>query len=284
MSCLIKKSGLDYPPLLQAISDPPDTLYYKGKLTPGVFDNCLAVVGTRSSSSYGEKAVKKILRELSSEITVVSGFMTGIDAVAHRCAIDRGLKTVAVMPCGVSQIFPWENRHLYNSILESGNLLVSEYSDDTTPKKWTFVRRNRLVAGIARCVLVVEAALKSGSLQTAGFAKTYSRKLCAVPGSIFSELSAGPHKIIVEGGEFIENGDQINKLMGFEHLSCSGTRPESSEDAVTTQVLNLLKASGWNLEELLTATELNKCQLNTILVQLELEDKVVSRFGRYYAC
>ena len=144
-----------YPGLLGKIPDSPKKLYYKGGWNQSIFENCLAVVGSRRMTSYGKLACQKIVQEIaSSGITVVSGFMYGIDATAHRAALEGGGRTIAVMPCGVNIIHPAYQEKLYNDILEKQGLIISEFEKDFPPANWTYPKRNRIVAGLSRAVLI----------------------------------------------------------------------------------------------------------------------------------
>ena len=179
-----------YPSLLKQISDPPKQLYYKGEWQDDIFENCLAVVGSRRMTTYGKQIAERLVSEIASrEITIVSGFMYGIDATSHKAAVDIGGKTIAVMPCGIELVHPEYQVKLYDEILENKGLIISEYNGNLLPTNWTYPRRNRLVAGLSKAVMVVEAGEKSGSLITANFARKFKRKIFAVPGPLTSILS-----------------------------------------------------------------------------------------------
>ncbi|MFC1700495.1 DNA-processing protein DprA [Patescibacteria group bacterium] len=199
-----------YPTLLRKIPDPPKALYYKGSLDPEIFDTCLAVVGSRRVSSYGKKAIKHIFSTLSKNITIVSGFMRGVDAEAHKEALRLGLKTIAVMPCGIDQVYPESQEDLYEEIVNSC-LILSEYKGSLEPKPWTHPKRNRIVAGLSWATLVIESKLDSGSLITANLAHSYGRSVFVVPGSIFDENSEGNIYINNAYAKGIRSGLQINK-------------------------------------------------------------------------
>jgi DNA processing protein len=183
-----------YPDLLKKSCRPPEKIFVRGnrEMFKETFRACLSVVGSRKMTSYGKRATQKFVRTLAGRgITIVSGFMYGIDAEAHRAAIDAGGKTVAVMPCGIERICPAYQKELYYEILNSGGYILSEYEGDKSPRNWTFPQRNRIVAGLSQALLVVEAGGKSGTLITAKYARKGNRKIFAVPGSIFSANSKG---------------------------------------------------------------------------------------------
>ena len=164
----------------------PKKLYYKGNWPAlsevegggNIFKNCLAVVGSRHLTSYGRRATEQIVTEIAAAgITIVSGFMFGGDEAAHSSAVRCGGRTIAVMPCGIDVIFPPQNKKLYEEILENNGLIISEYEGNFKPVNYSFVQRDRLVAGLAKAVFVTEAALGSGSLITANYAKKFGRKI-----------------------------------------------------------------------------------------------------------
>src|SRR3989344_5079370 len=177
---VITKEDSKFPELLKQIPDAPKQLYYKGEWNEDLFDNCLAVVGSRRMTQYGKRVTEQIVGEVAGAgVTIVSGFMYGVDATAHKAALAFGGKTIAVMPCGIERIHPEHQKDLYEKILGTGpakspdgdrgasGLVVSEWNGDSMPQLWTYPRRNRIVAGLSKATLVVEAGLDSGSLNTA---------------------------------------------------------------------------------------------------------------------
>lgn len=189
----IKSRDAGFPKRLSKIKNPVKKLYYRGDWNVGLLDECLAVVGSRRNTKYGQQVIKMLIPGIVSEkITIVSGFMYGIDSLAHLETIDCGGKTIAVLGSGLDILYPTRNDDLYQKILESGGLVMSEYSPDTKPGLWTFPQRNRIVVGLSGLgVLVIEAGLGSGSLVTARIAKEEKRKVYCVPGPINSKVSAG---------------------------------------------------------------------------------------------
>ena len=162
---LLKPNQEDYPSLLSKIDKPPDPLYCLGNLDSRIFKNCLAVVGSRKISDYGQQVVEKLLPEVvEADVTIVSGFMHGIDEMAHRVCLENRGKTIAVLGCGIDLIRPTILRDLHQKILDGGGLIVSELEGEHPPFRWTFVRRNRIISGLSQATLVVEAGEESGSL------------------------------------------------------------------------------------------------------------------------
>ncbi len=204
MKNIVELKDKRYPALLKKINDAPKKLYYKGEWHDDIFKNCLAVVGSRRLTSYGRKMTEQLVSEIAARgITIVSGFMYGGDEAAHRATVEAGGRTIAVMPCGINVIHPEYQEDLYNKILENKGLIISEFEGDFPPDVWTYPRRNRIVAGLSKAVLIVEAGLNSGTLITAGYAKSFGRKIFAVPGPLTSEVSKGTARLIKEGAEIV---------------------------------------------------------------------------------
>jgi len=208
----------EYPKLLKEIKGGPKQLYYKGDWPASGWENCLAVVGSRRMTSYGKRAIEQIVAKIAAlGITIVSGFMYGVDAACHRAALDVGGKTIAVMPCGINIIHPEYQTKLYNDILENNGLIISEFENDLPPALWTYPKRNRIVAGLSKATLVIEAALTSGSLITAKYAKEYNRKLFVVPGPITSLNSEGINQLIKEGASIATKAEDVLQEYGLRN-------------------------------------------------------------------
>ncbi len=192
---------------LTDLSNPPRQLYYAGTWRPEIFDSCVAIVGARRMTDYGRRVIEKIVPRLVFEKkTIVSGFMYGVDQYAHRVCIENGGKTIAVLGWGIKNPLEGSDKKLAASIISSGGLLLSEW-EDQKPTLWTFPVRNRIVAALSEDIIVVEAAVKSGSLITANIARKLKRRLWAVPGPITSRLSGGTNMLIAEGYAKMWQGD-----------------------------------------------------------------------------
>ncbi len=201
-------SDQEYPKALFNIYDPPAVIYKKG-LAFSSFKNCVAVVGTRKPTFYGQQITETLVRGLvESGITIVSGLAAGIDTCAHRAALKYGGTTIAVLPGGFEHIYPYFNRSLSVQIAESG-CLVSEFHPMRRFEKWDFPRRNRIISGFSLGVVVIEGASDSGSLITAGCAVEQNREVFAVPGQVFSCMSAGPNRLIKQGAKLVQTVDDI---------------------------------------------------------------------------
>ena len=188
----------EYPVELMDLEDPPEQLYIRGTFNSSIFASSLAVVGSREMTTYGAALVEKFVTALSSQdIPVISGFMYGVDTKVHHTALKAGGITIAVLAHGLDYLYPRENGELYYKIMENGGCLISEYLNDFKPERWTFPKRNRIVAALAKKgTLVIEAAEQSGSLITAAYADALNRPLYAAPGSVFSKTSKGTNQLI----------------------------------------------------------------------------------------
>lgn len=197
-----------YPEKLKNIYAPPITLFAKGDINL-LQGKSLAVVGCRNPSDYGLKVSKELVRDISRNgFTIISGMARGIDAVAHKAAIESNGKTIAVLGCGVDVVYPRENMDLYVSILKKG-LIISEYIVGTEPKAENFPLRNRIISGLSDGVLVVEARKQSGTMITTDFALEQGRELYVVPGNINSITSEGTNNLIKEGAKVVTCADDI---------------------------------------------------------------------------
>ena len=188
----------DFPKHLKNVSPRIKQLYFRGTWDRDIFDNCVAVVGSRKISRYGTETIEKVIPELvMNKMTIVSGFMYGVDSIAHWECIKNGGRTIAVLGGGLDYLYPKNNNDLYEQILSSGGLVISEYESKIIPALWTFPQRNRIVAGLSyRGIFIVEAGLKSGSLITADWARKMKRKCFALPGQINCRNSEGTNWLI----------------------------------------------------------------------------------------
>jgi DNA processing protein len=215
--CFLTPADSDYPRLLLEIPDPPSVLYYRGHLSV-LRDldrgHAIAVVGTREPSDYGRRWTRKLSSTLAHQgFIILSGLADGIDAEAHRSCLEANGKTVAVLGTGVDVVYPWTNRRLYSQLLETG-LVLSEYPAGTQPDRTHFPRRNRIVAGLSRAVLVIEAPDRSGALITANLANDYGRDVYALPGSLDNPKSYGCLELINKGAHLILSDKELLKTLG----------------------------------------------------------------------
>ena len=243
----IYKEDDRYPRLLAQIADPPAVLYCRGNLE--LLDSfCVAVVGTRKASDYGHQACRDITGHLaSSGITIVSGLATGIDTAAHRTALDVSGATIAVFGTGIADvdIFPRGNVGLAHEIIDVGGLIVSEYPAGTGGQPWMFPRRNRIISGLSRGVLVIEADKDSGSLITAKSALDQNRDVFAVPGSIYWPRSVGTNWLIQQGARPVVSAIDILQSYQLRQVPLpSDSAGVSTQDPVQEKILAILKSDG----------------------------------------
>ncbi|WP_374245484.1 DNA-processing protein DprA [Zoogloea sp.] len=263
-----------YPPGLLEIPDPPVLLYVKGD--PALLSReSIAVVGARSATPQGEANAEAFATELSrGGLGIVSGLALGIDAAAHRGGLAGPGGTVAVIGTGADRIYPARNADLARRIAEAG-AIVSEYPLGTPPVAHNFPRRNRLIAGLAKGVLVVEAALKSGSLITARLATDCGREVFAIPGSIHSPVARGCHRLIRDGAKLVESAQDI-----LEELRLDACRtpvpaaPAPADDAGDASIITHLGHDPVDMDTLVQRTSLTPEALYAILLTLELEGRV----------
>ena len=207
-----------YPARLHELGDAPAVLYGAGsqsRLAELLEEPAVAIVGARRASAYGLEVARQLGRGLSAaRVTVVSGLALGIDAASHRGALDGGGHTLAVLACGAERAYPRTNRALYDRIVSSG-VVLAELPPGSPPRKWTFPARNRIMAGLARLTVVVEAAERSGSLITAHFAEDLNREVGAVPGRVTARMAAGSNRLLYDGAHFIRDAaDALDVLFG----------------------------------------------------------------------
>jgi DNA processing protein len=266
----LSRSARAFPPLLRAIHDPPAGLFLRGEAEPPVLSRpAVAIVGARACSGYGASVGRSLGRELAAAgLVVVSGLARGIDAEAHRGALEANGTTVAVLGCGIDRDYPAAHAELARRVADAG-LIVSEYAPGVEPAAWRFPARNRIVAGLCAATVVVEARERSGALITADLALDEGREVFAVPGEITSSLSAGTNALLKLGAA---------PLIGVvDVLASFGIEPESAP-AASSPLLELLPASA---DELVRKTGLAADEIARALVELELAGRVAVHDGVY---
>jgi DNA processing protein len=273
----------EYPELLRKIFDPPPGLYVLGKMPPadGI---AVAVVGSRRPTAYGVAVAEKIAGDLArSGIIVVSGLARGIDSSAHRGALSAGGLTVAVLGCGVDVVYPRENQRLWQEIVNSG-AVVSEFPPGTAPQPWHFPVRNRIISGLSKATVVVEAGEKSGALITADLALEQGREVLAVPGSIASAMSRGPNRLIKNGARLVEGVEDILEEIGVGSLfrADAGRTPLPVLTPEEEKVYQLLSLEPLHLDELINRSLLTPQEVLTGLMYLEIKGLARQLPGKFY--
>lgn len=271
-----------YPKALKEIPDPPPVLYVLGEL--GEKDElAIAIVGTRRCTSYGRVVAERLARELAAVgVTVVSGLAPGIDTAAHRGALSAG-RTIAVLGTGLGRPYPAGSESLIRRIAASG-AVVSEFPFEQGGTQWTFPRRNRIIAGLALGVVVVEAPARSGALITVDRALEQGKEVLAVPGPITSEASVGTNRLIQEGAKLVTCLEDVLEELPLRPMEpvARGSEPAADLDGDARTVYDLLGLEPLGLSELVERTGLPHSRLSQILVELELSGLVREVTGRRY--
>ncbi len=262
-----------YPPLLKNIYQPPPLLYYQGNLKSELYHLPLAVVGSRRPSPYGQMAVNRLVKDLAqNNLTIVSGLAFGIDALAHQAALAVSGKTIAVLGSGLDRpsLYPAANRCLADKIVAQGGALISEFPPKTSANKFNFPRRNRLISGISLGVLVIEAAAKSGSLITAHYGLEQNREVMAVPGNIFSPVSAGANHLLKLGAKPITKTEDVYEVLELE-TGGSQTSSRQELNAEEIKILNALNSEAKHLDELSNLLKLDIGVITSTLTLMEIK-------------
>jgi len=277
----ITPDSREWPELLNQLKDPPKQLYYRGTWDAALFEKSLAVVGSRRMTGYGQRVLEMLIPSLVAEgVTIISGFMYGVDTKAHQECLDCGGKTVAVLGGGLDVLYPPENEKLYEQIVGAHCLIISEYPPDQQPQLWTFPRRNRIVAGLSSLgVLIIEAGEKSGSLITAELARKLKKPVFAVPGPITSSACAGTNKLIKEGrAKMVLNTGDIVSSQGLPLR----TQEEALKNPAESNILDLLAAEPLTTDEIAHKLSLNIIEISQILTIMAIKNTIEEENGKYY--
>ena len=272
----------DYPVNLRNIAQPPPVLYVRGQLIPAD-EWAVALVGTRRASAYGREVARELAAALAANgVTVVSGLARGIDIVAHRAALEAGGRTVAVLGSGLDQIYPAEHQSAAADMAKAG-AVVTDYALGTLPDSANFPPRNRIISGLAKGVVVVEADEKSGALITAGFAAEQGRDVFAVPGSIRQPTCRGTNKLIQQGAKVVLSAtdilEELNLAMVAEHQQVRAALPA---DETEMRVLACLTGDPVHVDDLGIQLSLPIAQVSSALALMELKGLVRQVGGMNY--
>ena len=274
-----------YPERLKEIKDPPEKLYFKGEWDEDIFRNCLAVVGSRRISSYGKIITNNLVTQIAAAgVTIVSGFMFGVDAYSHRAAVEAGKRTIAVMPCGIDMIHPAYQKDLYEEILKNNGLIISELEGNCPPAAWTYPKRNRIVAGLSQATLVIEAAEKSGTLITAKLTNENNRKLFAVPGPLTSKNSIGTAKLIKDGAEIVTSAEDILKFFNVNNFNKqkAGNASYKKLDNIEQRIFEQLNHEPLEVDSLARILNISVSELGKTLSLMEIKGILFKERGKYH--
>ncbi len=273
----------EYPELLREIPAAPPLIFLRGQLKP-IDRWAVAVVGTRRLTAYGRQVTRDLVAGLVvNGITVVSGLARGIDAVAHRTALEDGGRTIAVMASGIDKVYPPEHRDLAREIVAGRGAIISDYPFGAEPESSHFPARNRLISGLSLGVIVIEAGERSGALITARFALEQNREVFAVPGNIHSPVSVGTNRLIQQGGKLVMRVEDIleelNLRMAAEQAVAQVVLPETAEEAA---LISQLSSQPIHVDELGRLTGMPMSLISSTLTMMELKGMIQQVGGMNY--
>ena len=270
-----------YPPYLKQIAQPPPVLYCLGAFSEA--DNlAMAIVGTRNITSYGKQLCHDTATYLAGHgVTIVSGLARGVDAIAHRAALEIGGRTVAVLGSGVDVIYPPEHRKLAEAIIKSG-VVISDYPPGTKPEGINFPPRNRIISGLSRGTIVIEAGERSGALITAKFAVEQGRDVFAVPGSVLSAMSKGTNNLIGEGAIPMTNPADVISHLGLEKQKIQVQEKMPELSPVENRIYQALGSGTVHVDELCAKLDMPIEKLNATITMMQLKGLVVQENNQEY--
>lgn len=276
----------NYPYMLRQIPNPPMTLYYKGDLFSCNLERTVAFVGSRRASFGGKEGVNRIISDLrNTDLCIVSGLATGIDAVSHKSAIENNLKTIGVIASGLDHIYPSGNKALYEQIENGCGAVVTEYYPTFEPMQFRFPQRNRIVTGLSYGTVVGEAAIKSGALISANLTLEQGRELMCIPGAINNVNTEGIYKLLKDGATMVTKGEDILNALGWElpkpeKRIISGETNNIPEKYLS--IFNSVSVEPKSFDELQTETGLNTEDLLMRLTEMELQGLIEQSEGDKY--
>lgn len=276
--------GKHIPEQLRSIPDAPKTLFYRGKSLDDLLKRpVIAIVGSRKVDQYGIYATKLLSGDLARNgALIVSGLALGVDAIAHTSALENGGESLAVLACGIDNIYPRSNIQLGRRLLEHGGI-VSEHNADYSPRQYDFLIRNRLISGLSQAVIVTQAAARSGSLNTARHALEQGRAVMAVPGPITNPLCEGPNNLLKMGAVPVTSADDVFKALNIYVEPASEKDYDLLAENENERTLIMLLQDGLtDAEELIARSGLNAQQFNLHLTMLEIRGVVVPLGGNHW--
>jgi DNA processing protein len=280
---LVIRGSADFPGALENIPDPPFLLYLRGQLSPAD-ENAVGVVGSRHCTSYGRKVAERLAAELArAGYTIISGLARGIDGMAHRAALKAGGRTLAVLAGGLSKIYPPEHADLAREVEQSG-ALITEAAMAMEPMAGMFPARNRLISGLARGVVIIEAAERSGALITASHAAEQGRPVFAVPGPVDSPLSAGVHQLVRKGAILIRGVEDIlEELQGVRPAVAPACRqPPPALDELQLRIWQALADQPQHIDLLVHHLQASVAEVSKNLLLLEMKKLIRRLPGSQY--
>ena len=274
-----------YPGRLRRIADPPTLLYVRGEVRPD--EPVVAIVGSRRATSTGRLVAERLAAGLAQRgVAVVSGLARGIDAVAHRAALDAGGRTIAVLGCGADLVYPPEHAELLAAITRAG-CVMTELPPGTPPLAHHFPRRNRIIAGLALGVVVVEGDERSGALSTAASALNEGREVMATPGSVLNPLTRAPHALLRQGATLVETAEDVLDAVGLPSVpgagrAGEGMRPLEHLEGTAALVWQAVGNEPAHIDEVVDAAGLPAAEVAALLIELELRGLVRPLPGKHF--
>ncbi len=274
----------DYPYMLSQISNPPMTIFYKGDLSTCNLDRTVAFVGSRRASLNGKDGVKRVISDLrNTDVCIVSGLASGIDAISHESAINNNLMTIGVIASGFDYTYPESNKYLYEKIEQEAGAVISEYYPTFQPLKFRFPQRNRIVTGLSFGTVVGEAALKSGALISANLTLEQGRELMCIPGAINNVNTEGIYKLIKDGASIVTSGDDILNALGWEIKKAQPKNETNlSLNPQEKIIFDIIGVEPKGFDEIQAETKLETDELLSLLTMMEIKSLVEHIDGDRY--
>lgn len=264
---------------LRDISEMPYILFYKGNIDT-IFNKSVGIVGSRNCSKYGIAVTKLLTNELiTNNITLISGGARGIDSIAHKKALECNGKNICVLGCGIDVAYPRENSDMFNKISQNG-VVLSEFLPGTMPDKYNFPRRNRIISGLSNCLIVVEAAKKSGALITARYSLENGKTVFVVPGSYLYSGALGSNKLIQDGAQVLTEFQDIKDELSLNKVTIEETINNISQDKIS--ILNVINDSPIHVDEIVRKVRMDAGALYALLFEMQMKDEIICLPGNYY--
>ena len=285
MSALIEFTSSAYPERLRDIDNPPSRLYVEGNVEI-LNDIGIAVIGSRTNTQYGEKMCKRFVKNLVAyNINIISGLAFGIDCIAHKQCLKNSGKTIAVLPSGLGNIYPYEHIGLVKQIVANGGAVISEYENNIKADSKKFLERNRIVAGLGIGTLVIEAGQRSGTTVTARYTKQNEKPVFCVPSSLENIKGKGTNELIQEGANLVTNVEDI--VQAFPNINFSKTEIKSKDIFFDIpfdllEVYKVIRDVPQNVNEIARKTELSISEVTYKTMMLQLENKILELPGQRF--
>lgn len=272
-----------YPEKLRKIKNPPQKIYVKGNIE-NLNNFAIAIIGTRNCTEYGERMARKFCRELVEyDVNIVSGLAKGIDSIAHSECIENNSVTIAVLPSGFNNIFPKENKKLFEKIIETGGAIITEYEPNSSAQYNNFLERNRIVSGLADGTLVIEAGQRSGTSVTARITKEQGKNVFCIPSSLENSKGIGTNNLIKKGAKLVTSvNDILNEYKDktFEKIKTRNDIKNINKEYI--DIYDILTDKPIYIEEIYRKCKLSINEINYKLMMMELEGNIVQLPGKYF--